>query len=185
MAIFLYINDLPPGRVFGDSVAIDSEAMGLQPNRDRLCVVQMSRGDGDCHMVHFPPTLDKLLDVYEAVARGDTRMQDFVVGFIDPNAPDVIKPPAPKSDDDDEVVDTGPDPKEVKARLRKIKRLFKRSLNYIDKLGVEDKKTVTIQAEIANQLLELKLSPKQIQFLGLLQTPITSLEHRIEELENG
>jgi len=116
------------------------------------------------HMAHFPPTLDKLLDVYEAVSRGDTRMQDFVVGFIDPNAPDVIKPPAPKSDDD-EVVDTGPDPKEVTARLRKIKRLFKRSLNYIDKLGVKDKKTVTIQAEIANQLLELKLSPKLTEVL--------------------
>ena len=58
MAIHLHINDLPPGLAFGDSVAIDSEAMGLQPHRDRLCVVQMSRGDGDCHMVHFPPPGD-------------------------------------------------------------------------------------------------------------------------------
>ena len=58
MAIHLHINDLPPGLTFGDSVAIDSEAMGLQPHRDRLCVVQMSRGDGDCHMVHFPPPGD-------------------------------------------------------------------------------------------------------------------------------
>ncbi len=58
MAIHLHINDLPPGLAFGDSVAIDSEAMGLHPHRDRLCVVQMSRGDGDCHMVHFPPPGD-------------------------------------------------------------------------------------------------------------------------------
>ena len=58
MAIHLHINDLPPGLTFGDSVAIDSEAMGLQPHRDRLCVVQMSRGDGDCHLVHFPPPGD-------------------------------------------------------------------------------------------------------------------------------
>ena len=58
MVIHLHINDLPPGLTFGDSVAIDSEAMGLQPHRDRLCVVQMSRGDGDCHMVHFPPPGD-------------------------------------------------------------------------------------------------------------------------------
>lgn len=58
MAIHLHINDLPPGLAFGDSVAIDSEAMGLQPHRDRLCLVQMSRGDGDCHMVHFPPPGD-------------------------------------------------------------------------------------------------------------------------------
>ncbi len=58
MAIHLHINDLPPGLAFGDSVAIDSEAMGLQPHRDRLCVVQMSRGDGDCHLVHFTPPGD-------------------------------------------------------------------------------------------------------------------------------
>ena len=58
MAIHLHINDLPPGLAFGDSGAIDSEAMGLQPHRDRLCVVQVSRGDGDCHLVHFPPPGD-------------------------------------------------------------------------------------------------------------------------------
>ena len=58
MAIHLHINDLPPGLAFGDSGAIDAEAMGLQPHRDRLCVVQMSRGDGDCHLVHFPPPGD-------------------------------------------------------------------------------------------------------------------------------
>ena len=58
MAIHLHTNDLPPGLTFGDSVAMDSEAMGLQPHRDRLCVVQMSRGDGDCHLVHFPPPGD-------------------------------------------------------------------------------------------------------------------------------
>jgi ribonuclease D len=55
MAIHLHINDLPAGLTFGDSVAIDSEAMGLHPHRDRLCVVQMSRGDGDCHLVQFTP----------------------------------------------------------------------------------------------------------------------------------
>jgi ribonuclease D len=58
MAIHLHKNDLPPGLTFGDSIAIDSEAMGLHPHRDRLCLVQMSRGDGDCHMVHFPPPGD-------------------------------------------------------------------------------------------------------------------------------
>ncbi len=58
MSNHLHINDLPPGLTFGDSVAIDSEAMGLRPHRDRLCLVQMSRGDGDCHLVHFPPPGD-------------------------------------------------------------------------------------------------------------------------------
>ncbi|MBL6929325.1 MAG: ribonuclease D [Rhodospirillales bacterium] len=39
---------------FGASVAVDSETMGLNPHRDRLCVVQLSAGDGVCHLVHFP-----------------------------------------------------------------------------------------------------------------------------------
>ena len=39
---------------FGDSVAVDTEAQGLNPNRDRLCVVQVSAGGGACHLVQFP-----------------------------------------------------------------------------------------------------------------------------------
>lgn len=46
--------DLPTGLDFGDSVAVDTETMGLNPHRDRLCVVQLSAGDGVCHLVHFP-----------------------------------------------------------------------------------------------------------------------------------
>ncbi|MBT6208917.1 MAG: RNA polymerase sigma factor RpoD, partial [Woeseia sp.] len=115
------------------------------------------------HMAHFPPTLEKLIEVADAVNAGDTRMQDFVVGFIDPNAPDEIKKPVQKTDDDDdeeEVIDTGPDPEEVKARTKTIKRIFKRSITAIDKYGAKDKKTTKVQAELADQLMELKLAPK-------------------------
>ena len=117
------------------------------------------------HMTHFPPTLEKLLAVADAVAAEETRMQDFVVGFIDPNAPDEIKPPAPKSDDDDEVIDTGPDPLEVKARVRVIRRLHKRAVNNIEKYGLKDKKTIKVQAALADQLMELKLAPKLFDLL--------------------
>jgi RNA polymerase primary sigma factor len=117
------------------------------------------------HMSHFPPTIEKLLQVADAVAAEETRMQDFVVGFIDPNEPDEIKPPAPKSDDDDEVVDTGPDPEEVKARVKVIRRLHKRSLTYIEKYGLKDKKTVKLQAQLADQLMEIKLAPKLFDLL--------------------
>ena len=55
MAITLHQGDLPPGLVFGDIVALDTETMGLDPNRDRLCLVQLSRGDGDAHLVQFAP----------------------------------------------------------------------------------------------------------------------------------
>lgn len=53
MANHLYQNDLPDGLDLGPVVAIDCETMGLNPHRDRLCVVQMSGGDGDAHMVQI------------------------------------------------------------------------------------------------------------------------------------
>ena len=120
------------------------------------------------HMTHFPPTIDLLLEVAMPFLAGDTRMQDFVVGFIDPNEPEEIKPPAPKTDDDDdddEVVDTGPDPEEVKARVKVIRRLHKRSLTNIEKYGLKDKKTVKVQSDLADQLMELKLAPKLFDML--------------------
>src|ERR1700760_3852765 len=51
----LYWGDLPEGLDFGPIVAVDTEAMGLNPHRDRLCVVQLSAGDGDAHLVQFAP----------------------------------------------------------------------------------------------------------------------------------
>ncbi|TNE64488.1 MAG: ribonuclease D [Alphaproteobacteria bacterium] len=54
MAIYLHEGDLPDGLSFGASVAVDSETMGLNPHRDRLCVVQLSSGDGDAHLVRLP-----------------------------------------------------------------------------------------------------------------------------------
>lgn len=51
MANHLYKNDLPDGLDLGPVVAIDCETMGLNPHRDRLCLIQMSGGDGDCHLV--------------------------------------------------------------------------------------------------------------------------------------
>lgn len=51
MANYLYQNDLPDGLDLGPVVAIDCETMGLNPHRDRLCLIQMSGGDGNCHLV--------------------------------------------------------------------------------------------------------------------------------------
>jgi len=118
------------------------------------------------HMAHFPPTIERLLAVYDAVAAGETRLQDFMVAFIDPNAPDEIKSPVTKSnedtddDDEEEEIDTGPDPAEVAARVKSIRRLHNRSLRALERNGVKDRKTIRIQSELADQLMELKLAPK-------------------------
>ena len=49
----LHRGDLPDGVAFGPVVAIDTEAMGLNPHRDRLCLAQLSAGDGSAHLVQF------------------------------------------------------------------------------------------------------------------------------------
>jgi len=65
--IHLHKGDLPAEVTFGGSVAVDTETMGLNPHRDRLCVVQLSAGDGVCHLVQLPkgqyeaPNLKKVL----------------------------------------------------------------------------------------------------------------------------
>lgn len=51
--IHLHKNDLPAGIDFGSIVAMDTETMGLNPQRDRLCLVQLSDGKGDAHLVQF------------------------------------------------------------------------------------------------------------------------------------
>jgi ribonuclease D len=70
MANHLYQRDLPDGLDLGPVVAIDCESMGLNPNRDRLCVVQLSSGDGDAHLVQ--------------IARGQTGAPNIVRLLTDP-----------------------------------------------------------------------------------------------------
>ncbi len=55
MTIHYHKGDLPDGVDFGASVAIDTETMGLNPHRDRLCAVQLSAGDGHAHVVQIAP----------------------------------------------------------------------------------------------------------------------------------
>lgn len=71
MTNHLYKNDLPDGLDLGPIVAIDCETMGLQPHRDRLCVVQMSSGDGHAHLVQ--------------VAQGQTEAPNLCAMLTDPN----------------------------------------------------------------------------------------------------
>ena len=67
MTIYLHKGDLPDDVKFEGSVAVDSETMGLNPHRDNLCVVQLSAGDGDAHLVQLDrknydaPNLKRLL----------------------------------------------------------------------------------------------------------------------------
>jgi len=67
MTITLHQSDIPADLDFGSAVAVDCEMMGLNPRRDRLCLVQLSAGDGNAHLVQFrgndyaAPRLKKLM----------------------------------------------------------------------------------------------------------------------------
>lgn len=82
MANHLYKGDLPDGLDLGPVVAIDCETMGLEPHRDRLCVVQLSGGDGNAHLVQVAkgqteaPNLCRLL-------RDETVLKLFHYGRFD------------------------------------------------------------------------------------------------------
>ena len=56
MAVKLYKGDLPSGLDLGSSVAVDTETLGLVPRRDKLCLVQLSSGDGNAHLVQLDRT---------------------------------------------------------------------------------------------------------------------------------
>lgn len=71
VTIHFYKNDLPDGLDLGPSVAIDCETMGLNPHRDRLCLVQMSSGDGNAHLVQ--------------IAKGQSEAPNLVKMLTDPS----------------------------------------------------------------------------------------------------
>jgi len=93
MAITLHKGDLPDGLTFGDSVAVDTETMGLNPNRDPLCLVQLSAGDGNAHLVQLDrntynaPNLralmgdEKVLKLFH-FARFDVAMMQRYLGVV-------------------------------------------------------------------------------------------------------
>jgi RNA polymerase primary sigma factor len=112
-------------------------------------------------LAQFPPTFDLLLGQYDLVTQGEARLQDLIVGFIDPNE-EIANPQARSSDDDesDTPTDTGPDPAEVDKKVKKIKRLAKRYSDGLASDGAKNPKTVKVLKSLTKEFMELKLSPK-------------------------
>jgi RNA polymerase primary sigma factor len=153
----------------------------------------------------YPPTYDFLLRAYEPVKGGQARLVDLIVGFIDPNAPDVIAQPQnptrlevvaaeEKSDEEEEengeegeseeeAVDTGPDPVEAAARFAMIAKLHAQVLGSIDKLGARDPKTLRQRKRLADQFMELRLSPRMFDALILnLRTHVAEVRQLEKEI---
>ena len=75
MSVFFHEEDLPEGALGPGSVAVDTEAMGLNPGRDRLCMVQISDGGGDEHLVRFSPGSDYAAANLRAVLADPSRLK--------------------------------------------------------------------------------------------------------------
>jgi RNA polymerase primary sigma factor len=142
----------------------------------------------------YPGTYDLLLRHYETVKAGQMRLVDVIVGFVDPNAPDEIaQPQNPKmmalereeaandddeadGEEDEEAIDTGPDPEEAAKRFSSIAKIHHQFLNALDKLGAKDPKTLKIRKKICGELMELKLSPKMFdQLIDNLRQHVTEV----------
>jgi RNA polymerase primary sigma factor len=153
----------------------------------------------------YPATYDFIQRAYEPVKAGQARLVDVIVGFIDPNAPDVIAQPQnptkmelveaeEKSDDEteegedgadgeEEVVDTGPDPEEAAARFASIAKGYIGVLGAIEKTGAKDPKTLKLRAKLADEFMELKLAPRMFDALILnLRTHISEVRQLEKEI---
>jgi RNA polymerase primary sigma factor len=134
-------------------------------------------------LASYPATHEHLLHIYEQFKVGQARLVDLVVGFIDPNAPDVIaqpqnptkveivaegeKPDEEAEDDgaEDEVIDTGPDPEEVARRMAAIRKHLNSVLAALGKQGADDPRTHKARKRLADEFMELKLSPRMFDAL--------------------
>jgi RNA polymerase primary sigma factor len=151
----------------------------------------------------YPATHDFLLRAYEPVKAGQARLVDVIVGFIDPNAPDVIAQPqnptkleivepeteaereeeTEDGDDSEEAVDTGPDPEEAARRFGSIARLQVHALSAIAKHGAREPKTFKLRKKLALEFMELKLSPRMFDALILnLRTHVTEVRQLEKEI---
>ena len=152
----------------------------------------------------YPPTYDFLLKAYEPVKTGQARLVDVIVGFIDPNAPDVIAQPqnptkmeiiaaeseneeedeeSEEGDSEEEAIDTGPDPEEAARRFGSIHKGFVHALNAIQKIGARDPKTLKLRKKLAGEFMELKLSPRMFDALILnLRAHISEIRQLEKEI---
>ena len=152
----------------------------------------------------YPPTYDFLLRAFEPVKAGQARLVDVIVGFIDPNAPDVIAQPqnptkvevlAPEEkgdeeeegdeegDSEEEAVDTGPDPAEAAARFASIAKVYAHVLGSIAKLGARDPKTLRQRKRLADEFMQLRLSPRMFDALILnLRTHVAEVRQLEKEI---
>ena len=142
-------------------------------------------------LASFPVTVDILCTLVEQIESGETRLADVTSGFIDPNEPDEVPTPASAppaatddkandsdsdddDDDDDDPENTGPDPEEVAAKGKELRKRYKALCTALKKHGRTNSKTQKSLDAVAETFLEFKLVP--LTFNRLVNTLRDSIE---------
>jgi RNA polymerase primary sigma factor len=113
-----------------------------------------------------PYIIRNLLDKVELIENDEMRLTDLILGFVDPNEPEVILPAhqqAAAASDDDVDENTGPDPEEASKRFKKIARLHKRLEKALVTKGPGDKAVKKLQDDISAEFLDIRYTPKQTE----------------------
>ncbi|MEW8028665.1 MAG: RNA polymerase sigma factor RpoD [Candidatus Thiodiazotropha sp.] len=139
----------------------------------------------------FPTTVDLLCTLIERIEPGESRLADITSGFIDPNEPDEIPTPvqpqdasnndntnSDDEDSDDEPENSGPDPEEVAAKGKELRKRFNSLCSALKKNGRASAKSQKAQDAVSEAFLEFKLVP--ITFNQLVST----LRETIERIRN-
>jgi len=130
---------------------------------------------------YFPPTLNLVMAAYAPVKAGEGRLQDVLVGFVDPDEPEEVIPASAKTKEEQEAdaEDTGPDPEEAAARFASISRRHKRVVNQIIKEGTAEPKVQRARDRLTAEVMELKLAPK------LFEAMCVNLRINVADLRNS
>jgi len=117
-------------------------------------------------LLSHPNIVEMTIEASNKVIAEEMRLNDLLVAFIDPTAPDVIPSPGQKSaDDEEDTGPTGPDPEEAKERFNKIASIFKKYTTAIGKTSYSDPKTIKLRDSMINEFIEIKFAPKFIEKL--------------------
>ena len=133
-----------------------------------------------------PVIIGELIRLAGLVEEGEMKLPELLVGFIDPNAEEEEIIPAggvrqADSDDSEDAGPQGPDPVEAKERFDRIRKGYKSLVRARDRYGIGAPQLQKHQKKLAAELLEIRLAPKQIDYLSLIMRVIVDDVRQLEK----
>ena len=133
-----------------------------------------------------PVIIGELIRLADLVEEGEMKLPELLVGFIDPNAEEEEIIPAggvrqADSDDSEDAGPQGPDPVEAKERFDRIRKGYKSLIRARDRYGIGAPQLQKHQKKLAAELLEIRLAPKQIDYLSLIMRVIVDDVRQLEK----